>query len=86
MTIDYSYLGKVTSLMIDYIGKIHDNIQEGMKTESATPAAHNLFDIAEDAKKPCQADADIFIHFVAQLLYFSNSSCPEDIQLEVSFL
>ena len=71
--------------MIDYIGKIIDNILEDMKGESAKPAAHHLFDIAEDATKLSQSDAYIFHHFVAQVLYLSKRSCP-DIQLAVSFL
>ena len=37
--------------MIYYIGKMVDNITEDMKGESATPAAHHLFDIEEDATK-----------------------------------
>ena len=56
-----------------------------MKGESATPAAHHLFDIAEDTTKLSQADADLFHHFVAQLLYISKRARP-DIQLAVSLL
>ena len=37
MTIDYSSPGKVIFLMINYIGKIIDDIPEDMKGESATP-------------------------------------------------
>ena len=71
--------------MIDYIGKILDDIPEDIKGESATPAAHHLFDIAEDATKLSQTDADIFHHFVAQLLYLSKRARP-DIQLSVFLL
>ena len=85
MTIDYSSPGKVIFSMIDYIGKMLDDIPEDMKGESATPAVQHLFDIAEDATKLSQADADIFNHFVAQLLYLSKRARP-DIQLSVSFL
>ena len=46
-----------------------DNIPEDMKGESATPAAHHLFDIAEDATILSQTNADLFRHFVEQLLY-----------------
>ena len=56
-----------------------------MKGESATPAAHHLFDISEDATKLSQADADLFHHFVAHLLYLSKREST-DIQLPVSFL
>ena len=58
--------------MINYIGKMLDNITEYTKGESATPAAHHLFDIAEDATKLSQADADLFHHFVAHLIYLSK--------------
>ena len=57
MTIDYSSPGKVLFSMINYIGKMLDDIPEDMKGESSTPAAHQLFDIAEDIKnypKPTQ--------------------------------
>ena len=77
MTIDYSSPGKVIFLMIKYIGKMIDTITEDMKGESATPAAHHLFDIAEDATKLSQADADHFHHFVAQLLYLSKRERPD---------
>ena len=77
--------GKVIFSMINCIGKMLDDFPEDMKGESATPAAHHLFYIAEDATKISQADADIFHHFVAQLIYISNISRP-DIQVSVSLL
>ena len=85
MTIDYSSPGKIILSMINYIVKMLDVILEDMKGESATPAAHHLFDIAEDATKLSQDDTDLFHHFVAQLLYISNRE-PPDIQIAVSFL
>ena len=54
-----------------------DTITEEMKGESATPAAHHLFDIAEDATKLSKAYAYLFHHFVAQLLYMPNRSHPD---------
>ena len=71
--------------MINYIGKLFDDITEDMKGESVTPAAHHLFYIETDATKLSQADADIFHHFVAQLIYLSKRARP-DIQLALSFL
>ena len=71
LNIDYSSSGNIIFLMIDYIGKMLDNILEDTKGESATPAAHHLFDIAEDTTKLHQAYADLFHHFVAKLLYLS---------------
>ena len=55
-----------------------------MKGKSATPESH-LFDITEDATKPSQTNADIFHHFVAQILYLSKRSRPV-IHMAVSFL
>ena len=49
--------------MIYYIVKILDDIPEDMKGGSATPAAHHLFKISEDATKLSQYDADLFHHF-----------------------
>ena len=54
-----------------------------MKGESATPSAHHLFDIAKDATKLSQANAYLFHHFLAQLLYLSMRLRPE-IELTVS--
>ena len=65
MTIDYSSPVKIIFSMINYIGKIIDDIPEDMKGESSTPAAHHLFYIAEDAMKLSQADADLLYHFAA---------------------
>ena len=85
MNIDYSSPGNIIFSMIDYIGKMLDNITEDVKGESATHASHHIFDIAEDATKLSQADVDLFHHFVAQLLYLSKRARP-NIQLVVSFL
>ena len=46
MTIDYSSPGKVIFSMVDYIGKMLDDIPEDMKGVSSTLAAHHLFDIS----------------------------------------
>ena len=48
-----------------------------MKGKSDTPAAHYIFDIAEDATKLSQANADIFRRFVAKILYISKSARPD---------
>ena len=56
IAIDYSLPGKIIFSMIEYIGKILDNIPEDIKGESATPAAHYLFEMSEDETKLSQAD------------------------------
>ena len=58
--------------MVNYTVKILNDIPEDMKRESATPAAHHLFDISDDATKLPKTDADLFHQFVAQLFYLSN--------------
>ena len=85
MTVDYSSPGKLIFSMIDYIVKTLDNIPEGVNGLLVPPAAHHLFDIAEDAIKLSQADGDLFHHFLAQILYLLKRSCT-DIQIAVSFL
>ena len=45
MAIDYSSPHKVILYMIDYIGKMLDDILEDMKGGSSTPASHHLFEI-----------------------------------------
>ena len=85
MTIDYSSPGKVIFSMIDYIGKMLDDVPYYMKGESSTTVAHHHFGIAEYETKISQAGADLFHHFVAQLLYLSKRERP-DIQLAISFL
>ena len=85
MTIEYSSTDKVIFSMINYIGKMLDDIPEDMKGESDTPAVHHLFGIAEYSIKLPQTDTYLFHHFVAQLLYLSKRVRP-DIQIEVTFL
>ena len=51
--------------MVNYTGKMLDDIPEDTKGESATSAAHHLFEIAEDTTKLSQDDADIFHQFLA---------------------
>ena len=85
MIIDCSSPGEIIFSIIDYIGKMLDNIPEEMKGGLATPYAHHLFDIEKYATKIFQGDAYLFHHFVAQLLYLSKKSY-KDIQLAVSFL
>ena len=63
VTIDYYFPGTVISSMMEYIGKIINDIPEDMKGRSARPAAHHFFDIEEDATKLSQTDTHIFITF-----------------------
>ena len=85
ITFIFSLPSKLIFQIIDYIGKMLDNTPENIKGGSTAPAAHHLFNIEEDATKLSQADKDLFLHFVAQLLYLSKRP-RQDIQLSVSFL
>ena len=68
MTTDYYSPGKVKPSMVEYIGKLLADIPEYMKGESETPAAHQAFNVAEDATNMYQTDADLYHHFVVQLM------------------
>ena len=46
MTIDYSLPGKEIFLMVDYIGKMLDDITEDMKGESSKTDVNHIFGIA----------------------------------------
>ena len=74
MTIEYSSPVNFKLSMVDYTGKIINDVPEDMRGGSATPTAHHLFDIAEDATKLSRIDADSFHNFVAQILYLSNQA------------
>ena len=71
--------------MVDYNGNMLANISEDITGESATLAAHHLFDVYEHTRKLSQTASEILHPFVAQLLYLSNIERPY-IQLAISFL
>ena len=85
MTIDSSSPGKVIFPMFGYIGNMLYDIPEDIKGVSATPASRHLVYIEEDETKLSWTNADLFCHFVAQLLYLSKIA-HTDIHLVVSFL
>ena len=58
--------------MINYIGKILDDITEDIKGKSPTPDAQHLFDIAEEKIKLSQADANIFYHLQHKYYIFQR--------------
>ena len=51
MIIDYSSQDKIIFSMVDYIVNMINDIPEDMRGESATPATHHLFGIADNAKE-----------------------------------
>ena len=66
--IDYSSPGKEILYVVEYIGNMIDEILEDMKGESATPFAHQLFDISVFATKLYRTDTDFFHHFGKPLM------------------
>ena len=86
MTIDFSDPGNVTFTMIDYIHKMLGDLPEDMRGETTSPAAHHLFTInKDDTILLNEADAIMFHHNTAKLLFLSKRARP-DIQLAVTFL
>ena len=72
MTINYSLPGKLLFSIVDYIGKMFNDIPEDMRGGSSTTAAHHFFGIVEEGTKLSQTNIDLFHNFVAQLLYQSK--------------
>jgi hypothetical protein len=86
MQIDFSTPSKVQISMYDYISKILDDAPANMNSTAPTPAAKYLFEV--NSTNPTflnAADAELFHHMVAQLLFLCKQARP-DIQTAVSFL
>ena len=60
MNIDYYSLGKLIFSMIEYIGKMIEDIPEYIKGGSATTTVEHLFYIVEDATEISQSNSDRF--------------------------
>ena len=84
ITINYSLPVKVKFSMVNYIGKIVDDIPENKKGGSETPAAHHLFDISEDATKMYQTDTELFSSFFSVDIVYVKAIAP--IHTVVSFI
>ena len=69
MTIDYSVPGKVIICMDDYVRAILDKAPPDMARVVLTPAADHLFDVNPDAKSLDTAQAELFHHLTAKLLF-----------------
>ena len=69
MMIDYSIPGKVIICMDDYIKGIIDEAPSDMDGIVLTPAAEHLFDVNEDAESLDPAQAELFHHLMAKLLF-----------------
>ena len=85
MTIDYSVPGKVIIHMDDYVRAILDDAPRDMDGVVLTPAADHLFDVNPDAKSLDTAQAELFHHLTAKLLFLCKQVRP-DIQTPVAFM
>jgi Reverse transcriptase (RNA-dependent DNA polymerase) len=86
MQLDFSIPSKIRITMIDYINKIFADCPSDMNGTAPTPAGNHLFMV--NTTNPLllpPADADLFHHIVAQLLFLCKRARP-DIQTAVSFL
>ena len=87
MTLDYSSVGKVKVLMVDYIKQIISEFPEVIDKNKITPAADWLYDVRDVAEcTPLPEEQAVAFHrTVAQLLFLCNRS-RRDIQTAVAFL
>jgi hypothetical protein len=86
MQFDFSVPTKVKISMCDYINKILLDAPADMSGTAPTPAANHLFNVnITNPKLLNPADAELFHHMVAQLLFLCKRARP-DIQTAVSFL
>jgi hypothetical protein len=85
MTIDLSVTGKVKFSMIDYKKDMLEGLPDDMTGESVTPAADHLFTVNADAEKLNTAEAELYHHNTAKLLFLCKRARP-DMQKAVAFL
>ena len=85
MMIDYSVPGKVIICMDNYIKAILDEASSNMDGVVLTPAMDHLFDMNPDAESLDMAQAELFHHLMAKLLFFCKWAHP-DIQTPVAFM
>lgn len=71
--------------MKDYIEEAIEAFGENVSRGATTPAKHNLHIINESSPKLSKAQAELFHHIVAKLLYVAKR-CRLDVQLAIAFL
>lgn len=84
MEIDFSKKGNVTYSQYDYINEILFSVSKykDMQGESPTPASPHLFQNDDEAAALLPEDqADLFHHYIAQLLFFAKEQDPISKQL-----
>ena len=70
MSIDFSEKGNVKFTMIDYIQDMLDEQPDNMEvSEAVTAAAGHLFTVDNNRTKLSNADATVFHHMTAKLLF-----------------
>ena len=80
MNINYSLPGKIILSMVEFIGKMLNNIPEKMKGKLATLSACHPFDIVEDTTKLSRTDTDLLItlwrsYCTCQIVHAHTYSC-----------
>lgn len=73
MRIDFSSPEKVEFAMTEYVDQLLAETPDDLFTgHPTTPAANHLFEINEDAPKLNEADAELFHHLTAKMLYLGK--------------
>ena len=85
MMLDFSLPGKVQIKMEDYISNMLAALPADMAGVATTPAAEHLFKINDTPTHLTDADAMLFHHNVAKLLFLCKRARP-DLQTAVAFL
>ena len=85
MTIDFLVTGKVKFSMIDYVKNMLEGLPDDMSGDSITPADDHLFTVNPDAEQLNTAEAKLYHHYTAKLLFLCKRAHP-DIQTAVAFL
>ena len=85
MAIDFSVTGKAKFSMIDYMKNMQEGLPDDMSGESVTPASNHFFTVNPDAEQLNTAEAKLYHHNTAKLLFLCKRACP-DIQTAVAFL
>ena len=75
MDLDFSENGSIKVLMIKYVGKILWAFHDSLKSSSATPSADHLLQVGDQdkVKRLTEDQAELFHHFVAQILFYVHT-------------
>eukprot|EP00957_Ditylum_brightwellii_P028334 2139930-Ditylum_brightwellii.AAC.1 len=77
MTIDFSTADKVKISMCDYVENMLLELPPEFSGEAATPAAHHLFTVNDNAEKLNESQAQTAHHIIAQLIFLCKRARPD---------